>query len=676
MRRVLSLGAFMLVTFLFTGAARPIVAQQAGGQPSPALRILARYTLTSSALPAGLQLSGTRVLSNAILAGDNEDPQQARAIVERGRLDGLEQDFSLSGNADVALSLDLALFRDSSGAQADLTDLTAPPEFSVSEIPAPALGDANEGIRQTIMASDTLQLEILQFGFTIGRLEVSVAEVGPIGSPSEADITPLLTIMADSVRSQPVPAPTESELSILSSQASPESILHDAYRFLLANYLTKLAPVDALGPAYEGAAKSAMAAGTDNLPAAPQLIATDPEEAWSQFLPAYQKLENVAGSLSARDLEYAAATAMFGDLNCHTGFFTPRLYDRFVASNRGQATAGLGIIRFPKPPYTILRVLPGTPAEQAGLRAGDRIAAIDHVTPEQVGDQAFPLLSIGDVGQPVVLTLLRPGVADPFDVTVVRQLIQPLIEEHRILPGGVGYIQFNDFTEGSQAVDMVRGALDAFAADGTVNSWLLDLRFNGGGSELTLARLAGLFVPNGSALLARTTQSGRSGGTSSIGTPLPDQKPLVILTSPATASAAEIFTQALHDLGRATVVGSTSDGCVNGGSLFALLDTSGLFISTIDVRSGPNMVPLEGVGVTPDVPVDLTISDLVSGNDPQLAAAVAVLTGDKVPAPATLRAVGQAHAAAGLLWPAATRGDGQVRYIAPAHPGVLVPAGR
>ena len=78
-----------------------------------------------------------------------------------------------------------------------------------------------------------------------------------------------------------------------------------------------------------------------------------------------------------------------------------------------------------------------------------------------------------------------------------------------------------------------------------------------------------------------------------------------------------------------TLVGDTTSGCVNGGHTYGLLDGSGVFVSTQDVRSGPSRAAVENVGVSPDVPAPMTLKDLQQHNDPALQAAIAVLSASR-----------------------------------------------
>lgn len=626
MRYLTRLGVFLIVLGALFGGGHVSLAQQSQTQVSPALQILRAYRLPLTILPAGSKAGTTDDIRNADLASQIEDPAEVAKLVNRGRIDGIEQHFTLPNGAG-ALALDLDLFRDSAGAQADLADTSSYQGNVITPESAPSLGDASLALQIVFGSGNNSTTAAHTLGFTSGRLEVSLTALGPSGSVSQATLTPLATYLAGIASQQPPPPPSDAELALLQSETAPESILHDSYRLLIDNYLTSLSPPDMLTTAFNGAVGK-LPAGLNNVPAAPQVTSGDPEDAWAQFLPAYQTLEALGDSagVSRTDLAYGAANAMYGSLNCHTHFDTPRLYAREYAAINGEPVALVGIVHTAKQPFTILRVLPGTPAEQAGLRAGDQITAIDHITPDQTGEKSFFDLAIGEAGMPVTLTIQRPGQQGTFDITAVRQLVHLPNEEHRVLPGGIGYIEFDDFTPGSAVVNAVRKALEDFTAAGNVNSWILDLRYNSGGSELTLERMAGLFLQPNTLIATQNYQDGTNESLYSEGTPVANQKSMVILTGPATASAAEIFTEALRDQGRVTVVGSQTAGCVNGGNIFGLLDGSGVFVSEISVLAGPSKVSLEDVGVTPDESVDLSTSDLVAGQDSQLSAATALFT--------------------------------------------------
>lgn len=625
MRFALRILALVFTLGLLGAGGRSAAAQQFAPSSSPSLPILHQYDIPLDQLPNGLTLSSGAEITNAEQAADMEDPAQIQTFIDRGRLDGVDRVFhGASGGAGHETAY-LTLYSGSAGAQADLKDFPPQPGLTITQEAPPNLGDASVLARLSSTDGSGNPFEEVLAGFTLGRLEVVVYQSGPAGSVNDDDVMPLLATYAQ--RAPAPPPATANELAILKAQGSPESILYDAYTFLLDRYPQRLYPSDVLGSAFAGAAQAVAATGVRGLPQAPQVTSSDPDEAWGQFLPAYLELETLGKSVDPRDLAYAAAAGMYDVQNCHTAFETPRNYSGLFATDTGQPSTGSGLqfAGLRDAPYTVLRALPGSPADKAGVRAGDQVIAINHETLQEAGSR-FTLPLVGAAGTAVILTINRPGTSDPFDLTLTLGPVQPFLEQHQILDSGIGYVELDQFLSANKSVDAVRGALDAFAAAGNVSGWVLDLRYNRGGSDTAIAQVAGLFLPENSFVMTAVSQNGTASVLRSAGAPLADQKPLVILTGPNTASAAEIVTQALHDSGRAKVIGSPTAGCVDGGGLVGFLDGSGAFISNHHVLAGPNTVALEHRGVTLDQRVDLTRDALASGNDPQLAAAVALLT--------------------------------------------------
>jgi len=282
------------------------LAQQSSQPLSPAQQVVARYLFPAGTNPPGLTQQDITPLDNVLIAALAEDPTAVQNIVTRARLDGLEQDFAQSAAGSKAqIQLQVSLFRDSTGAGADVADPSLLAGLPLAAVPAPAFGDTSAGY-----ATKSTNLETTNLIFSSGRLEVLVSELGPAGSTNQTDIVPLTRLM-ESKAKLPPPDPTPDELVILQTQTSPESTLKDAFELLQENYLTKLPPSQLLSAAYKGAAKALTDAGVTGVPDAPSVTSDDPDTAWSQFLPAYQALEKLApSSLSNRDLAYDAATEM------------------------------------------------------------------------------------------------------------------------------------------------------------------------------------------------------------------------------------------------------------------------------------------------------------------------------------------------------------------------------
>ncbi len=303
-----------------------------------------------------------------------------------------------------------------------------------------------------------------------------------------------------------------------------------------------------------------------------------------------------------------------------------------LAALSNHALATVAATATPHAPFRIERVLPGSQAEADGLQPGDQLLAIDHVTAQQAGGEPqFLALALGQAGQPLTLTLQRPGVPTPVEITTTRELVSYPLEQHQVLLGTIGYVDFEGFAAGAAAVDALRAALTELSAAG-VSGWILDLRLSTGRSLSTLQRVAGVFLPPDTPVATTRGVEGGPTALGSMGTPLVDQKPLVVMIGPGTVAAAEVLAQTLHDAGRATVVGSQSAGCVNDGPRYGLLDGGGVVISATAVYAGASQTPLEDAGVSPDVAVARSEADLAAGRDPQLDAALALL-GQVVPLP-------------------------------------------
>jgi carboxyl-terminal processing protease len=250
--------------------------------------------------------------------------------------------------------------------------------------------------------------------------------------------------------------------------------------------------------------------------------------------------------------------------------------------------------------YTdVLGVLPGSPAERAGLVAGDKIVTVD--------GQLFKGLSLvsvvahirGKVGEPVLLSVLHDGKLVPLSITRESVSLEPVT--HLTLPSRVGYVLIRDFS--AQTAAATRGALEELAQQGA-QALVVDLRGNQGGSFDEAVATASLFLPKGTPVVIVEKRGGKVEPHPSTGDPILGGVPLSVLVNGMTASSAELLAAALQEGRRAKVIGSrtfgkwsvqTIDELGNG---YAVKYTVGLF-HTAGGRS------FEGQGMPPDVAVDM-----------------------------------------------------------------------
>ena len=272
----------------------------------------------------------------------------------------------------------------------------------------------------------------------------------------------------------------------------------------------------------------------------------------------------------------------------------------------------------------VLDPMADLPAAKAGIQTGDALIAVDGQTlaSDITVEQAIALVR-GEVGTTVVLTLRRTGVADLWEVQVVRQEIPSPSVEWRMLEGteGTGYVRvflFSDRTDSE-----LKEALSDLESRGMVRL-VLDLRGNGGGLLNAAIDVGSEFLGDGviAYQLSKAAQpqelNAKRGGAYLEGA-------LVVLIDGGTASASEIVAGALQDRGRARLVGEKSFGKGSVQSVVDLSDGSSLHITSAQWET-PNRHQISRQGLTPDAEVAITDDDRAQGLDPQLERAVELLT--------------------------------------------------
>ncbi|MBA4399966.1 MAG: hypothetical protein C0396_08895 [Anaerolinea sp.] len=270
---------------------------------------------------------------------------------------------------------------------------------------------------------------------------------------------------------------------------------------------------------------------------------------------------------------------------------------------------------------TIISPMAGSPAEAAGLKSGDMIIAVDGTS--AVGTDPTLVLRnvLGPAGSTVVLTIQREGEENPFDVSIVREeIVIPLVTS-KMLDNNIAYlqvIQFGDRTE-REVKDALKELLN-----NDPQGLILDLRNDPGGYLDTAIAVVSQFIPDGVVMYEdhgngeRVTFTARSGG-------LATEIPLVVLVNEGSASASEITAGAIQDRNRGMLVGTTTYGKGTVQSWSTLVDNQGAIKVTIAHWLTPNERQIHGIGLTPDVEVQLTEEDIKANRDPQLDKAVEIL---------------------------------------------------
>jgi carboxyl-terminal processing protease len=274
---------------------------------------------------------------------------------------------------------------------------------------------------------------------------------------------------------------------------------------------------------------------------------------------------------------------------------------------------------------TISEPMPGSPAEKAGLTTGDQIIKIDGEDMTGVLPELARRKVLGAAGSTVVLTILREGVENPFDVSVTREAIKVASVDSKMLENNIGYVKIRNF--GDQTDEELTKALKDLLKQKPAGL-ILDLRNNPGGSLDTAINVASQFIGKGVILYeeygdgTRQTHEAKQGG-------LATDIPLVVLVNEFSASASEVVAGAIQDTGRGQLVGTTTYGKGSVQQWIPLAENEGAVRVTIAHWLTPKGRLIHEVGLNPDVEVKMTDADIKAKLDPQLDAAIKALTENK-----------------------------------------------
>lgn len=277
---------------------------------------------------------------------------------------------------------------------------------------------------------------------------------------------------------------------------------------------------------------------------------------------------------------------------------------------------------------TIISPLPGTPAEAAGLLAGDVIVKIDDTSTEDMRiDQAVRLIR-GEKGTIVTLTIFRDGEDDFMTVDVTRDNIEiptvktELIDDTYI----IALYSFNAISE-----EKVREALNEFL-NSDATKLIMDVRGNPGGYLQSAVTIASYFLPPGKIVVKEQSGEGEEESIFRSRGRQPrtfSKEELVVMVDNGSASASEILAGALQDHGVATVIGSQTFGK---GSVQELvdLDNGASLKVTVARWLTPNGTSISDGGLTPDIVISRSPAERLEGSDPQKDAALRFLRGERV----------------------------------------------
>lgn len=354
---------------------------------------------------------------------------------------------------------------------------------------------------------------------------------------------------------------------------------------------------------------------------------------FSLFWEALRKIEENyvdANKIDYQQMLYGAISGMTDSLgDDYTVFMKPEKTESFMKSVSGnERFEGVGMeLGLKGKVLTVVAPLEGTPAYNAGIKAGDKILKIDDKTTEGMQVEEAVSLIRGEKGTKVTLSIIRKGLEKPQDFTIVRDtIVVPVIRWEMLALSGVegkdtAYIKIYQFASNlpSKFEDIVSEILKNNA-----KRIIIDLRNNPGGYLEVANEIASWFLAKDKVVVKEEFRDGKSNEYKSRGYKHLQNFPVVVLVNGGSASASEILAGALRDQKGVKLIGEKTFGKGSVQSLDEFSDGSAIKI-TVAKWFTPNGTSIADEGLKPDIEIELTQEDIDNDRDPQLEKAIEII---------------------------------------------------
>ena len=305
----------------------------------------------------------------------------------------------------------------------------------------------------------------------------------------------------------------------------------------------------------------------------------------------------------------AAVNGMLTSLDPHSSYMSADDYAAMQVETKGEF-GGLGIEVTQQDGYVkVVSPIDGTPADKAGIITGDLIIkvngkSVNGLTMDQAVDQMR-----GPIGSEVIITVVREGVKEPFDVSIIRDTIKVAAVKGRLI-GTTIVVRITSFT--NQTFSGLQSELKKAAAEAggmeKVTGVVLDLRNNPGGLLMQAIDVSDAFLNEGEIVSTRGRNPQDNERFNATKGDLTDGKPVVVLINGGSASASEIVTGALQDHHRAIVVGTKSFGKGSVQTIIPVRGEGAMRLTTARYYT-PSGRSIQALGVMPDIVVNQPLVD-------------------------------------------------------------------
>ena len=322
----------------------------------------------------------------------------------------------------------------------------------------------------------------------------------------------------------------------------------------------------------------------------------------------------------------AAINGVLQSLDPYSAYMSPEIFKEMLTETSGEF-GGLGIeVGMEFGVVKVISPIDNTPAEEAGVKAGDYIVKINDIQVQgKTLTEAVELMR-GPVGSTIKITVRRRGVKKAIIFNITREIIKIESVKSKIIEDTVGYIRLTSFNENS--ADQIKEKIKELRQNKKIEKYILDLRNNPGGLLSQAIKISDFFLNNGEIVSTKSRKKKENRKWFARKGDIIDGETLIVLINYGSASAAEIVAGALQDHKRAILIGENSFGKGSVQSVIPL-NNKGAIRLTISKYYLPSGKSISEVGITPDIEIAESSEDfrMNTKTDNQLDFAIKLLNG-------------------------------------------------